>query len=235
MTFQYIVHLRAYQGLPVTRVLQFDQPDPVSELHTVALNITDRTLVAQIVAHPKAKAYEIVILKDPPLPGIYEFLLIYMGVEYPIEVELLPTEGGKQLQEKLIAAIKAVLIEAGLLGIVAVCAPTCADAYEIVIAALWPGVEFTLELVSQPAADPPEDQIELDIVQDNAPIAEFAVTSAVVLDQLVVTLKLSGAVTAGLPAAGDGPYLWRLTAPLTADPDGDVLLLARGHLVVERA
>lgn len=225
------VHLKVYQGLPLEKKLRYEEPDPVSEFHTRPLTITGRTLVARIKAAPKSKAYEIVILKDPPAPGVYEFLLTYMGVEYPFEVELLPGEGAKELQEKIIAAIKAL----GFGFIFGVCAESCANNHEIVVAGWWPGVEFLLELVSQPVTDPPEDQVDVDILQDNAPLAVIAATSQVVGDQLEITLKLGGDVTAGIPAAGDGPYLWSLVAPLVADPDNDVLLLARGYLLVERA
>ncbi len=230
-TFQRIVHLKMFQGFPLEKKLYFEEQDPNSALHTRPLTLTGRTLAAVIKAAPKSKADEIEILKDPPAPGIYEFLLTYMGVEYPIEVEVLPGEGAKELQAKIIAAIKAL----GLGFIIGVCAASCADAFEIVIAGWWPGVEFELELVSQPVTDPPEDQIELDIKQDNIPLAVFGVSSQVVVDQLEITLKLGADVTSGVPAAGDGPYLWHLIAPLTADPDNDVLLLARGHIVVERA
>lgn len=231
MTFKHIINLKVYQGLPFVKAIQLDEQDPVSPLHTRPLDITGRTLVAVINARPKVKAYELKILNPNPLPGIYSFLLIYGGKEYPFEVELLDGEGAKELQAKIIAAIKGL----GLGFYIGVCAPSCADAYEIVIAGLWPGVDWTLEIVDQPVGDPPEDQIELDILQENIPLAEFAVTSQVVDDQLVVTIKLNSDETGGIPAAGDGPYLWRLVAPLDAEPKADMLLLARGHIVMERA
>lgn len=230
MSFLRTVQLKVYQGLPFSKDISFEEQDPASPLHTRPLDITGRTLVATVSAKPKSKAYELKILDPNPLPGVYEFLLTYGGNDYEFEVELLEGEGAKDLQEKIIKAIKGL----GLGFVIGVCAPSCADAYEIVIAGLWPGLDFTLEIVDQPVADPPEDQIELDILQDNIPLAEFAVASEVVEDQLVVTLKMSGAVTGGIPAAGDGPYLWRLLAPLDLDAE-DVLLLARGHLVVGRA
>lgn len=230
MTFQRIVHLKAHPGLPLAKKLYFDQTDPQSPLYTQALDIAGRTLVALMAAPPKSKAYEIEILKDPPAPGPYVFKLTYMGVEYLIEVELLEGEGAKELQEKIIKAIK----ELGFGFIFGVCAPSCAEAHEIIIAGWWPGVEFELELVSQPVTDPPEDQVDIDELQDNAPLAEFEVTSQVVDDKLEITIKLDGKVTAGIPVAGDGPYRWHLIAPLDLDPTGDVLELARGNLVMER-
>ena len=244
MTFQRIVHLKANPGLPLVKKLYFDEPDPNSPLHTRPLTVTDYTLVAVVGSPPKSKAYEIEILQDPPAPGIYEFMIIFMGVEYPFEVELLPGEGAKELQEKIIKAIKAL----GLGHVFAACAPSCAEAYEIVVAGWWPGLEFQLLLVSQPVTDPPEDQIDVDELQGNAPLAELTVTSQVVGDQLEITVKLSAAQTGGIPVAGDGPYRWHLTGvrvldpgdpdadpPVlpTNDPD-DVLELARGNLVMER-
>lgn len=230
MTFQRIVHLKAHPGLPLTKKLYFDEPDPESTLHTRPLDLTGRTLVAVISSPPKSKAYEIEILKDPPAPGIYVFKITYMGVEHLIEVEVLPGEGAKEFQEKIIKAIKAL----GLGLVFGVCAPSCADSHEVVVAGWWPGLEFLLELVSQPVTDPPEDQVDVDELQGNAPLAEFAVTSQVVDDQLEITIKLDGAVTSGIPVAGDGPYRWHLIAPLDDDPTGDVLELARGNLVMER-
>jgi hypothetical protein len=88
--------------------------------------------------------------------------------------------------------------------------------------------------VSQPVTDPPEDQVDVDELQGNAPLAEFEVNSQVVGDQLEITIKLDGEVTSGIPVAGDGPYRWHLIAPLDADPTGDVLELVRGNLVMER-
>lgn len=228
MTFQRIVHLKVLQGHPFVKKLAFEEQDPTSELHTRPLTITGRTLVARVLAAPKSKAYEIKILKDSPAVGDYVFLLVYQGVEFPIEVEVLPGEGAKALQEKILAAIKAL----GLGFILGACAESCAEAHEIVVAGWWPGVEFTLTLVEQPEDDPP--QVDLDLLQGNIPLAVFTVTSEVVDDKREVTLKLGGTVTAGIPAAGDGPYRWHLIAPLAADPTNDVLLLARGLLVVER-
>lgn len=229
--FLHTIHLKVYQGLPFAKAIALDETDPISPLHTRPLDITGRTLVAVINARPKSKAYELHILNPNPLPGTYSFLLIYGGKEYPFEVELEDHEGAKELQAKIIAAIKAL----GLGFYLGVCAPSCSDAYEIVIAGLWPGVDWTLEIVDQPVGDPPDDQIELAILQANIPVAEFTTTSQVVDDKLVVTLQLNGDATGGIPAVGDGPYIWRLTAPLNANPKGDMLLLTRGHVVVERA
>lgn len=230
MTFQRIVHLKAHPGLPLVKKLAFEQVDPQSPLHTMALSLTGRTLLAQVSAPPKSKAYEIEVLKDPPAPGDYVFLLVYMGVEHEISVELLQGEGAKQLQSKLIAAIKAL----GLGFILGACATSCSDAHEIVVAGWWPGVDFTLSLVEQPTTDPPEDQVDIDVLQDNAPIAVFSTSTQVVDDMQVITLKLDGETTAGIPTAGDGVYRWHLIATLDTDPTGDVLELARGHLVMER-
>lgn len=239
MTFQKIVNLHAYQGLPLQYSLRFEEQDPGSPLHTRPLTITSRMLRAQVSARPKSKAYEINILEESPAVGTYEFLINFGGVDYPIEVELEAGEGAKELQAKIIAAIK------GLLLALAVCAPHCSDVYEINVVSPWPGVEWTLALVDQPE----DDQVEVEVVQDNAPLAIFTVTSSVVVDQLVVAMLLPAAVTAVLPAAGDGPYRWHLTAIKVTDPGDpdadppvaptldrdDQLLLARGHLTVGRA
>lgn len=134
MSFR-LVHLHAYQGLPLRRVLSFDEQDPVSALHTRALTITGYELQAQVSARPKSVAYELQILEDPPAPGTYEFMLIYGGIEYPIEIEVLEGELAKDLQAKFIAAVKALLLA------LSVCAPSCAHANEVDIVALWPGVD----------------------------------------------------------------------------------------------
>ena len=235
-----LVHLHAYQGLPLRRVLPFDEPDPVSPiLHTRALTITGYELQAQVSARPKSIAYALETLEDPPAPGTYEFLLIFGGVEYPFEIEVEEGELAKDLQAKFIAAVKGLLLALG------VCAPSCMQAHEVVVAALWPGVFWSLALVSQPEPD----QVEIKLLQDNAPLAEFTVTSQIVVDQLEITVLLPAAVTGSLPAAGDGPYLWRLVGVRVTDPGDpeadppvaptydrdDVLPLARGHLTVGRA
>lgn len=234
-----LVNLHAYQGLPLRKVLSFEEVDPNSPLHTRALTITGYELRAQVSARPKSVAYELEILEDPPAVGTYEFLLIFGGVEYPIEIEVEAGELAKDLQAKFIAAVKGLLLALG------VCAPSCMQAHEVVVAALWPGVAWSLALVSQPEAD----QVDVNLLQDNIPLAEFTVTSAVVIDQLEVTLLLPAAITGSIPAAGDGPYLWRLIGVKVTDPgdpEGDppvaptydldnVLPLARGHLTVGRA
>ena len=234
-----LVHLHAYQGLPLRKELSFEEQDPVSPLHTRALTITGYELQAQVSARPKAVAYELEILADPPKPGVYEFLVVFGGVEYPISITVEPGELAKDLQAKFIAAVQALLL--GL----SVCPPSCSQAHEVDVVYPWPGVEWSLALVSQPEAG----QVEVKKLQGNAPMAEFTVSSAVVVDQLVVTLLLPAAVTASIPAAGDGPYLWRLVAVRVTDPGDpegdppvaptydrdDILPLARGHLTVGRA
>lgn len=221
------INLHVYAGLPFSKAIRFEEEDPASTLHTRALDITGRTLKAQVDARPKAKAYEIEILEDPPAAGLYVFLIVYAGVEYEIEVTLEEGELAKDLQTLIIDAIKDLL-----LGLSA-CAAKCSNAFEIIVAAPWPGLEWTLSLVSQPEAG----QVEVGIVQTNTPLVEFSVSSAVDVDQLVVTLTLTTAQTGGIPVAGDGPYRWRLTAVATVDdvedPD-DALLLARGLLTIGR-
>lgn len=234
-----LVNLHAYQGLPLRKVLSFDEQDPVSALHTRALTITGYELQAQVSARPKAVAYELVILEDPPAPGVYEFAILFGGVVYPISITLDEGELAKDLQTKFIAAVQALLL--GL----SVCPPSCSQAHEVDVVYPWPGVEWSLSLVDQPEPD----QVEVKKLQGNAPMAEFTVSSTVVADQLNVTLLLPAAVTASIPAAGDGPYLWRLVAVRVTDPGDpmddppvpptydrdDILPLARGHLTMGRA
>lgn len=222
------IHLTAYAGLPFSKIINFDEVDPASALHTRALDITGRTLKAQIDGRPKAKAYEIEILEDPPAPGDYEFLLIYAGIEHEVTVTL-PAGGiAKDLQTLIIDAIKALLLSLN------VCKETCSDTAVIEVASPWPGLEWSLALVSQPEAA----QVDVDLVQDNAPLVAFTVSSAVVVDKLAVTLSLSTAQTGAIPVAGDGPYRWRLTAVAVdgdvEDPD-DALLLAHGMFTIGRA
>lgn len=234
-----LAHLHAYQGLPLRKVLRFDEQDPVSPLHTRALTITGYELKAQVSARPKAVAYELGILKDPPKPGAYVFALVFGGIEYSLTITMLPGELAKDLQAKFIAAVQ------GLLLGLSVCPPSCSQAHEVDVVYPWPGVEWSLALVSQPEAG----QVEVKKLQGNAPMAEFTVSSAVVVDHLEVTLLLPAAVTGSIPAAGDGPYLWRLVGVRVTDPGDpegdppvaptydrdDVLLLARGHITVGRA
>lgn len=234
-----LVNLHAYQGLPLRRVLNFEEQDPISALHTRPLTITGYELVAQVSARPKAIAYELEILEDQPATGDYEFLLVFGGVEYPFTVTVEEGDTAKDMQAKFIAAVKALML--GL----SVCPPSCMEAYEVDIVYPWPGVVWSLALLSQPEPD----QVEVDKVQDNAALANFTITSQVVGDQLAITLLLPAAVTASIPAAGDGPYLWRLIGIRVTDPGDpnadppvaptydrdDVLLLARGHLTVGRA
>ena len=220
------IHLALYQGLPFSKTINFDEQDPSSALHTRPLNIDGRNLRAQIDARPKAKAYGIVINADPPEPGVYVFLLIYAGIEHELEIELLPGELAKDLQAKIIAAIKD--LHLGL----SVCAEKCSNAFEIIVAAPWPGLEWSLALISQPGED-----VDVNLLQDNTPLAEFTVSSEVVGDFLTVTLVLTFAQTGAIPAAGDGPYRWRLTAPAQGEGDNlnDQLLLAHGLLTIGRA
>jgi hypothetical protein len=221
------INLHVYQGLPWSKTITFEEQDPTSPLHTRALDIDGRVLRAQIDARPKAKAYGIKILQDPPEPGTYVFMLIYAGVEHELEILLLTGELAKDLQAKIIAAIKDLHLA------LSACAEKCSNAFEIVVAAPWPGLEWSLSLVSQPAAG----QVEVDLLQANEPLVEFAVTSAVVNDKLAVTLALTTAKTGAIPAAGDGPYRWRLTAPASGVVDDleDQLLLAHGLVTIGRA
>lgn len=224
--FMRTIHLALYQGLPFSKALKFDEQDPTSPLHTRALDITGRTLRAQIDARPKAKAYNIEILEDPPEPGLYVFLLIWAGNGYPLEITLLPGEGAKDLQAKIIEALKG--LHLGL----SICPEKCSNAFEIVVAAPWPGLDFTLALTGSPDSD-----VVVEVLQDNEPLVEFAVTSEVVVDKLVVTLTLTVAKTSAIPVAGDGPYRWRLTAPAVDGEDinqDDALLLAHGLVTIGR-
>lgn len=224
--FMRTVHLTVFQGLPFSKVLKFDEQDPTSPLHTRALDITGRVLVAQIDARPKAKAYNIEIIADPPQPGLYVFLVIWAGAGYPLEITLLPGEGAKDLQTKIIKAIKD--LHLGL----SVCPEKCSNAFEIVVAAPWPGLDFELAITGSP-----NNEVLVEVLQDNTPLVEFVVTSEVVVDKLVVTLTLTTAKTGAIPAAGDGPYRWRLAAPAVDGEDynfDDAILLAHGLVTVGR-
>lgn len=225
--FLRVINLHLYHGLPFSKTINFEEVDPTSQLHTRALNIAGRNLRAQIDARPKATAYGIKILQDPPSPGTCVFLLIYAGVEYTLEIELLPGEIAKDLQAKIIDAIKALHLS------LTACPETCSNAFEIVAAAPWPGLVWSLSLVSQPEAG----QVEVELLQDNAPLVEFVVTSSVVNDKLAVSMVLTTAKTGAIPAAGDGPYRWRLTAPMAGEGDNleDQLLLAHGLVTIGRA
>lgn len=224
--FKRTIHLALYQGLPFSKTINFDEPDPTSALHTRPLDIDGRNLRAQIDARPKAKAYGIELFNDPPPPGYYVFTLIYAGTEYTLPIELLPGELAKDLQAKIIAAILALR-----LGLSA-CAATCSDAFKIEVAAPWPGLQWSLALLFEES----EGQVEVNLLQDNTPLAEFEVSSEVVGDFLAVTLVLTFAQTGAIPAAGDGPYRWRLTAPAQGEGDNlnDQLLLAHGLLTIGR-
>lgn len=227
--FRRTINLALYQGLPWSKTIAFEEQDPTSPLHTMAPDMNGRILKAQIDARPKAKAYGIEILEDPPEPGTYVFLLVYAGIEHTLEIELLPGELAKDLQAKIIKAIKD--LHLGL----SACAEKCSDAFYIVVAAPWPGLEWFLTLDSQPA----DAQVDVELLQDNAPLVEFDITSAVVNDKLAVTLVLTAAETAAIPAAGDGPYRWRLTAVALGEGDAenpdDQLLLAHGLVTIGRA
>ncbi len=143
-----LVHLHAYQGLPLRKVLSFDEQDPVSAPHTQALTITGYELQAQVSARPKAVAYELKILEDPPAPGVYEFLVIFGGVQYPISITLEQGDLAKDLQTKFMAAVKALML--GL----SICPPSCMQAHEVDIVYPWPGVEWSIEVVSRSSSSP---------------------------------------------------------------------------------
>jgi hypothetical protein len=221
------INLHLYQGLPWAKTVYFEEQDPSSPLHTRALDIDGRVVRAQIDARPKAKAYKIEILEDPPAPGTYVFVLTYAGVEYTLEIELLPGETAKDLQAKIIKAIKD--LHLGL----SACPEKCSNAFEIIVAAPWPGLEWLLQLLFQPA----DAQVDVEVVQDNAPLVEFDITTTVVDDKLAVSMVLTTAKTGAIPAAGDGPYRWRMTAVLQGEGDiiDDQLLLAHGLVTIGRA
>jgi len=150
--------------------------------------------------------------------------LILGGVEYPFTVTIEPGETAIDFVEKVLKAIANLDLE------VKACAETCGAAGEVIVAWPWPGVEWDLVIVSQPEPD----QIEIDDVQAaDVLLATFTVQTATSGDYTAITIKLSGVQTGALPMAGDGPFNYRLTATKNDDPT-DVLLLARGHLIVGR-
>ncbi len=215
-------NLLVYQGLPFSQVFRFDEPDPTAPQYTQPLDLTGYTLVGQVEAQPKVKAYGIDILADPPAPGLYVLALVYMGVTYTMEIEVLPGETAKELQEKILKALKNLDLP------LSACAPSCADAWHIVAAWYWPGVEWSLDIVSQP-----DDDLDIDVQQENIPLLEFAEAAVVDGDYTKVTLTLTSEQTAGLPMAGDGPLRWRLVAVNDINPQ-DVKLLVCGLLMVAR-
>lgn len=215
-------NLLVYQGLPFSQVFSFDQPDASAPQYTMPLDLTGYTLAAQVEAQPKVKAYGIDILEDPPTPGMYIFTLTYMGVPVVIEIELEPGEGAKVLQKKIIDALKDLDLPLGA------CAPKCSDAFHIVAAWYWPGVDWFLVLTSQPA-----DDVVVELEQGNAALAVFDTAAVVDGDYTKITISLTDEETAGFPMAGDGPLRWRLLARNNVSPQ-DVKLLAHGLLTVGR-
>jgi len=222
--FRVLQALTAYQGLPLVHTFPFDETDPKAPQYTRPLDLTGRTVVAQLRGRPKVKVKLLKVLEDPPAPGVYSFKLILGGVEYPFTVTIEPGETAIDFVEKFLKAIANLDLE------VKACAETCGAAGEVIVAWPWPGVEWDLVIVSQPEPD----QIEIDDVQAaDVLLATFTVQTATSGDYTAITIKLSGVQTGALPMAGDGPFNYRLTATKNDDPT-DVLLLARGHLIVGR-
>lgn len=220
--FRVIQALTAYQGLPLVHKFLFDEPDPNAPIYTRPLDLTGRTLSAQLRGRPKLGVKKLIVLEDPPAPGVYVFIFTVGGVEYTFEVTIEAGETAIDFIEKFEKAIAALDLD------LKACAETCGAEGEVIVAWLWPGVPWDLVVDSQPAPD----QVEIQDVQAaDVLLATFAVSTAIEGDYTAITLKLTGAKTSGLPAAGDGPFSYRLIATDDQD-DTDVLLLARGHLVV---
>jgi hypothetical protein len=222
--FRVVQALTAYQGLPLVQKFLFDETDPTAPQYTRPLDLTGRTLAAQLRGRPKVKVKKLEVLEDPPAPGVYQFKVTLGGAEYPFSITIEVGDTAIDFIEKFLDAIGDLDLE------VKACAETCGTEGEVIIAWPWPGVEWDLVLVSQPEPD----QIEVDNVQAaDVVLATFAVTTATEGDYTAITLKLTGTQTGALPMAGDGPFSYRLTA--TDDGDAtDVLLLARGHLLIGR-
>lgn len=222
--FQIVQALTAYQGLPLVHKFLFDETDPKAPAYTRPLDLTGRTIAAQLRGRPKVKVKKLVILEDPPAPGVYAFKVIIGGVEYPFTVTIEAGETAIDFVEKFLKALANLDLE------VKACAEQCGTAGEVIVAWPWPGVEWDLVLVSQPEPD----QVDVDDVQAaDVVLATFAVSTATEGDYTAITLKLTATQTGALPMAGDGPFSFRLTATKNVDLT-DVLLLARGHLLVAR-
>lgn len=222
--FRIVQALAAYQGLPLVHRFLFDEPDPKAPQYTRPLDLTGRTLAATLRGRPKLKVKKLIVLEDPPEPGVYPFKIILGGVEYAFTVTIEEGETAIDFVAKFLKAIANLDLE------VKACAEACGAEGEVIIAWPWPGVDWDLVLVSQPAPD----QVDVDDVQAaDVVLAVFAVGTATDGDYTAITLKLTGTQTSALPVAGDGPFSYRLTATKNSDPT-DVLLLARGHVVVGR-
>lgn len=222
--FQLVQALTAYQGLPLVHTFRFDEVDPNAPDYTRPLDLTGRTLSAQLRGRPKVKVKKLEVLEDPPAPGTYEFKVVIGGVEYPFEVEIEAGDTAIDFIEKFLEALADLDLE------VKACAETCGAAGEVIIAWPWPGVEWDLVLVSQPEPG----QVEVNNVQAaDVVLATFTISTGTDGDYTTITIKLTGTQTGALPAAGDGPFSYRLIATKNSDAT-DVLLLARGHLIVGR-
>lgn len=219
MKFQQIQNLLIWAGLPYKHVLKFQQADPDCPSFKVALEVAEGfDLKAAIKGKAKAKAY-LLELDDPPTPGEYVLELLWGDDVHPLTITVEPGDNAPEVIEKIEKAIEALLIE-----YLKVCPKKCGAA-ALYVLGLWPGLIFSLRIVSQPG-----DDLELELLQDDAALEVFTVSSAVVGDYLEVTLKLSAKATAVLPPT-DGPYDWSLIA-LHEDDPADVLLLARGTAIV---
>lgn len=223
MTWKIIKALLAWAGLPLKVSFKFREPDPTCPVYEQALDLTGRTLVATVRGRAKAIAYEVLIKSDPPTPGIYVFELVYAGTTYTITIEVLEGWTAKDLQAALIKELAALLLPWLIF-----CPKSCADVSELMVFTLFPGVYFTLAIVSQPG-----DDVEINQKQADDPLLEMAASAQVVGDDQVITLVLSAEQTAALPPT-DGPYDYALIAAKNGDPT-DVLFLARGTLLIERS
>lgn len=222
--FRVIQALTAYQGLPLVHKFLFDETDPKAPQYTRPLDLTGRTLSAKLRGRPKVKVKKLNVLEDPPAPGVYSFKVLLGGGEYAFTVTIEDGETAIDFVEKFLKALANLDLE------VKACAEACGAAGEVIVAWPWPGVEWDLVLVSQPVPD----QVEIDDVQAaDVVLATFAVSTATEGDYTAITLKLTSTQTSALPMAGDGPFSYRLTATKDSDPT-DVLLLARGHLLIGR-
>lgn len=222
--FRYVQALTAYQGLPLVHTFLFDETDPTAPQYTRPLDLTGRTLTAKLRARPKVKVKQLNVLEDPPAPGVYAFIFVIGGVEYPFTVTIEAGETAIDFIEKFEKALANLDLE------VKACAETCGAKGEVVIVWPWPGVAWDLLLDSQP--EPGQVEIE-DVQAADVVLATFTTQTATSGDYTAITLKLTGVQTGALPMAGDGPFTYSLTATLDDDPT-DVLLLARGHLLVAR-
>lgn len=218
MNFQKVQNLQVWQALPFKVTLFFQQDDPDCPEFKEPLDLGTFTLQAALKGAAKAKAYE-VVMDDPPTPGNYVLLLVWGENEYTLTIVVEPGDSAAEFIEKLEKAIEALLID-----YLKVCPKKCGGS-ALYVLGLWPGLPFELSIVSQP-----DDDLQIDLLQEDAPLQVFTVSSTVQGDYLAITLTLSAKETSILPTAA-GPYQWSLIG-LSAGPPEDVLLLARGLVVV---